>query len=185
MLSFTPKRHFPSYQPSSLLGSFEDGQALVKLHTCDSLEVAKWSISFLPHLYRKLESLSDHLRKLLERHGGVLQIAEMYADPSGLFIRCYELILRILHNIVSWNGRPPISEAGRLKQDALRCLSTSIESNPLSQHASISEICVSCFAFVEKLAGPVPNFDCAVVLARFASSIAHHLPGVEPVLSNR
>ncbi len=112
-------------------------------------------------------------------------MAEMYADPSGLFIRCYELILRIFHDIVSWNGRPPISEVGRLKQNALRCLSNSIEQNPLPQHASISEICVSCFAFVEKLAGFVPNFDCAVALARFASAIAHHLPGVEPVLSNR
>jgi len=181
LLPCATKRRFPPVQSST--GSEGEEAAVVMFDLDDPLEVAQRCVSLTKRLCCHLESVSGFIYQLIERNDGLLDAADMFAEPAGRLARCNRLIFRILHRILSWHGLQKASTGTLLKEDALRFLPGRIQ--PEDAKAAIPELTASCFTYVEKFSGSVSTFDCAVEHVRFAAALLNHLPETDAELSDQ
>jgi len=178
-VSCAANRRFHSVHSSSDLSS-----TLAVLDINNPPEVAKLCVSLMKHLCSHLESISGFFRKLNEANGGLMNATDVCAEPARSLARCYGIIFSILRRIFNWHGLQKASTGPIFMEGALRFLAGRIRPEG-AKNAAIPELTATCFTYIERFAGSVSTFDCAVEHVRLAAALLNHLPEPDAELSDK
>lgn len=167
LLSSSPKKVSPFHG-----GGGTDKEAFYLLDLYPSTAVAKRCVHLIKRLCAHLEIVSGYFQQLIEMSDGVLDGPEMCTEQADCLGTCYYLIFDILNRILMWHEFKKL-EHKPLLEDAMKHLATRIK--PDMAAATMVEYNNFAFEYVEKFAGSLPYFSCAVKQVQLLATIHGHL----------